>query len=265
MPWGYPTGAKTTAELLSAGSLSKEEAERLLPFCNNAGPGFIFGILGPIFGLPGTAILLLIHLTSAIITGILLRRPSTGVKRAPATPPQQLTLPEAIAGALSAMGAVCAYVVLFSIVSAAVTSLSKGILPNQLILILTGLMELTSGCTALARLPGDHTAFLLSGLFLSFGGLCVWCQVKSVTAPAGLTGKYYLPSKALQALFSTVLILLLQFFLPDLFFRETAAVPSNHHGLLAATLWVSLAFSLLFLIFAALVRKKAGKTEAELV
>lgn len=38
---GYPVGARTAAELVENGALSRDEGERLLAFCNNAGPGFL--------------------------------------------------------------------------------------------------------------------------------------------------------------------------------------------------------------------------------
>ena len=43
---GYPVGARTAAELVENGALSQEEGERLLAFCNNAGPGFLLGVCG---------------------------------------------------------------------------------------------------------------------------------------------------------------------------------------------------------------------------
>lgn len=53
---GYPSGAQTIAALYAAGSIDKKSAGRLLLFCNNCGPAFIFGVVGPQCseaGLPG--------------------------------------------------------------------------------------------------------------------------------------------------------------------------------------------------------------------
>ncbi|MBQ9647799.1 MAG: sporulation protein, partial [Oscillospiraceae bacterium] len=73
---GYPVGARTVAELYRAGNLSKAEAERLLSFCNNAGPGFILGICGDaVFGSVRAGLYLyLVHVAAAVLTGVLLRR-----------------------------------------------------------------------------------------------------------------------------------------------------------------------------------------------
>ena len=39
---GYPVGARTAAELCAQGALTRDEAERLLTFCNNANPARAF-------------------------------------------------------------------------------------------------------------------------------------------------------------------------------------------------------------------------------
>ena len=43
---GYPLGAKVCCELYQNKSITKTDAERLLAFCNNAGPVFITGTVG---------------------------------------------------------------------------------------------------------------------------------------------------------------------------------------------------------------------------
>ena len=43
---GYPLGAQTVAEMAAEKQLTKEEAERLLAFCNNSGPSFCVGVIG---------------------------------------------------------------------------------------------------------------------------------------------------------------------------------------------------------------------------
>ena len=65
---GYPVGARTAAELVENGALSQEEGERLLAFCNNAGPGFLLGVCGAgVFSSSRAgAALYLIHVAAAL-------------------------------------------------------------------------------------------------------------------------------------------------------------------------------------------------------
>jgi hypothetical protein len=45
----YPVGAKCIGDLYLREQISKEEADRLLSFCSNAGPSFLFGIISQFF------------------------------------------------------------------------------------------------------------------------------------------------------------------------------------------------------------------------
>ncbi len=48
---GYPVGVQAAADLYASGRLTREQAERLLGFCNNTGPAFIVGVCGAgVFG-----------------------------------------------------------------------------------------------------------------------------------------------------------------------------------------------------------------------
>lgn len=69
---GYPSGAKYTADLYESGLLTKNEAQRLLAFCNNSGPLFIAGAVGAgFFKSPKLGLLLLVcHLLASISVGV---------------------------------------------------------------------------------------------------------------------------------------------------------------------------------------------------
>lgn len=257
---GYPTGAQTAALLYRQGRLTAKEAEQALSFCSNAGPGFVFGLLGGVFGMTGSALLLAVHLFSAGLVGYFLRDDSH-------TPPPDpgpietggVTLPQALKESLLAMGSVCGYVTLFGILSDALAFGGQGALPQGLTVVLQGILELTGGCAALSSLAGSPRALALAGFFLSFGGVCVLCQTKSVILPAGLTGNRYLRGKLMQAVFSALLLLPFGGLFPPQKPLETANTGGNHQGLLAATAWVALGYVLLFLFFALHTQKKYGK------
>ena len=70
---GYPVGAQNIAQLYRSGQLTHNQAARMIAFCNNAGPAFIFGVLGTIFTNQITPWLVwFIHIASALIVGLLL-------------------------------------------------------------------------------------------------------------------------------------------------------------------------------------------------
>jgi sporulation integral membrane protein YlbJ len=82
---GYPVGAKVVCSLVRNNKISKEEAERLLAFCNNSGPLFILGTVGiALFGNKTIGFILLItHILASLSVGIIYKfwSPSTYTKR----------------------------------------------------------------------------------------------------------------------------------------------------------------------------------------
>lgn len=210
---GYPVGARTAAELVSSGTLPREEGERLLACCNNAGPGFILGICGAsIFRSPRAgAALYLVHASAALLSGLLLLRRlpplSTGsVRRARAKPqPFAAAFTGAVQGALATCLNVCAFVVCFALLARLALAALPPVLTSPLPRALTlGLLELTNGITAL---PDSRAGFLLCALLLGWGGLSVHCQTVSALAGSGLSLRFYWRGKLLQAALSPLLAL----------------------------------------------------------
>lgn len=211
---GYPVGARTAAELTESGVLPREEGERLLLFCNNAGPGFLLGICGgAVFASPRAgAALYLIHVASALFTGMLLTRrlpplhPSRTVSSAKQEHvPLSAAFPAAVQGALAGILNVCAFVVIFQVL----TCLFLRALPAQLLsslpcALLVGFFELTNG---VMTLPNTRAGFLACTVLLAWGGLSVHCQTLGTLGKSGLSARYYLRGKAVQALLSLILSL----------------------------------------------------------
>lgn len=207
---GYPVGAKAISDYYRDGYLDRDNARRLLGFCNNAGPAFVFGIAGNYFCTKYVPwILWGILLLSAILTGYVLPKPAYCNK----IPRQnrKISFSNAFQSSINAMASVCAWVVLFRVLLSIMDRWILWPLPNTLQIVLTGLLELSNGCISLSAVVNDGLRFMLAAGFLSFGGLCVYLQTASVAGTLG-TG-YYFPGKVLQCLFSIVLSGLTQYIL----------------------------------------------------
>ena len=84
---GYPVGASTINEACKVGSLRKDDAQRLLGFCCNAGPGFLFGVLSSLFEQRYVLwIIWSIHILSALIVGFVLPHKSESECTLPSRP-----------------------------------------------------------------------------------------------------------------------------------------------------------------------------------
>ncbi len=210
---GYPTGAQAVASAYESGLLPAGQARRMMGFCSNAGPSFIFGIVALQFSQKGIAwVLWVIHILAVLAVGRLLPGGSTEQVALPAGKP--LTLPQAVKQGASVMAGVCAWVVLFRIVLVMLNRWCLWLLPQGLRICIAGLLELTVGCTNLPGLGSESLMFVVCAGLLAFGGLCVAMQTSSVSGSLGLG--MYLPGKLLHGIISMALAYLYQL----LFFQE---------------------------------------------
>ena len=207
---GYPVGAKAITEAYESGQLSVDDAHRLLGFCSNAGPAFIFGMAGRYFDSPAAPWLLwAVHILSAILTGMLLPNKKQG--KCSMRQCTSVSVPAALNQSLRAMAGVCGWVVIFRVVLQYCSKHLLVLLPPELQVILTGLLELSNGIAALCAIPHQGMRFIICTCLISFGGLCVGMQTISVTKRLGI-GMYF-PGKLLQCIISCFLSQCLQSFL----------------------------------------------------
>lgn len=200
---GYPTGAQAVVQCRDSGQLTNAQAGRLLGFCSNAGPAFLFGICGGLFPQKGTVWLLwLIHITSSMAVGILL--PTVPMHRSQLAP-ISVSLPQALQRAVKTMALVCGWILLFRMAMVFLDRWFLLLTPAWIRAFILGLLELTNGCCLLSSLPSVGLRFVLCSVFLAFGGLCVVMQTASSAQNLGM----YLPGKLLQAVFSAALSSLL--------------------------------------------------------
>ena len=202
---GYPIGAKTAGELYQSHALSRQEAERLLTFCNNCSPVFLISVLGSgIFGSVRAGVwLLLIHVGSALLVGPLFRGTSSACSQDmsrsctfQAISPVQAFV-SAVDGALRSVLSVCAFVTFFYVLSRPLSSLGGP--AGALLVGMTELFSLTP------LLTPDRFGFILAAGAAGWGGLSVLCQTAAALEGSGLRLRYYLAGKALQGLFSALL------------------------------------------------------------
>lgn len=205
---GYPTGAQSVAEAYRAGHLSKEDGMRLLGFCSNAGPAFVFAMGATQFQDPRIPMVLwLIHILSALITGRIL--PSFNSKIAALPPKNSSISPTAAMGkTLRTLGFVCGWVILFRVLLTFMDRWFLWYIPEELRTAIHIFLELANGCAELNRITNEGLRMMFFSAALGFGGICVLMQTVSVTGSLGLG--MYLPGKLIQCVLSLLLTWLWQ-------------------------------------------------------
>ena len=210
---GYPVGARTVAELYGRGEIAREEAEQLLAFCNNSGPGFFLGVCGTaVFGSARAgAYLYLIHVGAALVTGVLLRR-NLGLPRRKAVSRQRApfdlaaALPAAVQSSFAAVGSVSAFVIFFMVLLRLLSLMpALAALPPLPRAALFGFVEMTNGVNAL---PATRAGFVLCAAIMNWGGLSVQAQTRALLAGSALSARRCVIGKAVQALAGVPLALL---------------------------------------------------------
>lgn len=216
---GYPIGAQCIYDAWHNGSLSRPDAHRILGFCNNAGPAFIFGMTSVLFQNRFVPWFLWgIQIASALITALLI--PGTSDRCVNETSQNALTLPQAIERSIHSMGNVCGWIILFRVLLAVCQRWILAALPTELNMLFTGFLELANGCCEMKKLPLESIRFMVCCVCLSFGGLCVGMQTVSAVKELG-TGLYF-PGKIMQTMVSFLLAALC---LPILFSHEGIVIP----------------------------------------
>ncbi len=208
---GYPAGAQSLALAHKNGLISGSDAKRMLAFCSNAGPAFLFGIGARLFPEVWICWLLWgIHMTSSWIVAFL--TPGTACTFLPQARAADARLPATLKKSVWTIALICGWVVLFRILLSFAQRWFLWLLPMEYQLLFTGLMELANGCCGLSALSNTGTKLALFAVFIGFGGLCVTLQTYSVAE--NIDKSLYLPGKITQAAISFLLCLPAQHLLP---------------------------------------------------
>lgn len=184
---GYPAGARTVAELVSEGRLQKGDVFYTACLASTSGPAFCLGAAAAMFGSPAAGMVLFgSHLLAVWSAGFLLPR-LTRHKANPMPPP----LPKArepfsalLISAVQAVLSVGALIALFFCIKEMLFSILPP-LSGYGEGVLSGLLEVTAGVSALANLK-TPLSLALAAAEVSFGGLCVNAQQLSFLAGTGV-------------------------------------------------------------------------------
>ena len=197
---GFPMGAKVICELYTQNKLSKEEANALLPICNNIGPIFLLT-----FGLKAFVtnrlllVLLLFYAIPLVYAFFLFQKKQfqAGIKHSVARKSFSVALDEAISEGAAGILSLGGYLMFFSILTLIPRELLH--LSSKLSAFFTCFMEITSGLYIAAELP----PYVLLA-FLQFGGICCIFQTIKYISNTDLSFKNYIVHKLILTVITLV-------------------------------------------------------------
>lgn len=230
---GIPIGAKTTADLVTAKNISKNEGQFLITLCNNASPMFIMGYIAITqLKLPYIkyALFLIIY-ASAIISAFIFRyfalhnKPILAVaslsiyhqnQYEAKTAPKNISLEnshfsfeildETIMNGFDVITKIGGYIILFSILAHIINEI--GPQTNYIKPFIMGMIEITNGISQVCQSDvNNYRKIVLVAVITSFGGLSGMAQTKSVLGESGLSIFSYFIVKLINMIVTFLLTL----------------------------------------------------------
>lgn len=218
---GYPVGARILADRVKSGQIDKKSASRMLAFCVNSSPAFLYTGIGiSLFhSTMAGSIFLLSSLLACLITGAVSRigafYPAAGKtasqsmqKINPAT-----LLFSAVQKGVQSMALICGFVVLFSACMPLFSAFLSRFLPQEMAACICGLLEVCTGCASLFS-SGYQNPMAAAMLFSSFGGVCVFLQIGAMLHGSGVSMRPMLLWRIFYSAVATGLTAFLSRFLP---------------------------------------------------
>ena len=211
---GYPSSAKAIENLYKDKEISKNEADVLLSFVNNANPLFIYSTIGiTILGnyMIGT-VLLISHILASLIIGIIYSRliiPKNGVNLN-VLPEKNYKrkkfsdlIKDSILNTSKTLMYILFYMIVFNILGDLINNLIFKL--NISIPIITDIFEITKSITKIAELKNySYISFLLG-----FSGLSIIFQIVSCFENYKINILKFISFKILQGILSSILCLLI--------------------------------------------------------
>lgn len=200
---GYPIGARLIALQIKEKSLTLEEGQYLLSFCNNVSPMFCvsYGIHHTIGTTQVFPYLFFIY-GSALLFGIF-TRPKSNISKKDSIKKQTSSVENifqlidvCIIDSFLIMIKLCGYLILFSMISSSLfLFISNSSIYTQTFLAI--ILEITNGLSLVRTLPSEMMRTMFTVVALTFGGLCCIFQTNSVISESGLSLKKYILHKCI--------------------------------------------------------------------
>lgn len=248
---GYPVGASMSAQMLEKGEISPSQARNLTLICFNAGPAFVINALG--MGMLGSkkagAVVFAAVCTASVLAGIIAGRfyksdlhEGKNVRKAEQSGIAQAVVQGVYTAGRNMLG-ICAWVLSFSAVISLVLMLPvKGKMQDVAVM----LLEVTQGCARGAA----GLSLPAVAAFVSFGGVCVLCQVMSIAQKSGVKFSEIVLTRFISAVIAyAVTELLVKIFPVDLAVNAAASfdtVMPYSHSVPSAVMLMFLCIILIF-------------------
>lgn len=209
---GYPLGAKLTADLYQSGQISKSDAFKMLSFCSTSGPMFIIGAVGigmlknQIYGY----LIFISHIIGALLNGLLYRnlKAQNDKQTESFIADTKTDLADIVYDSLTSVLSIGVIISIFFVVIASFQPIFN-ILPEPLLPIAEGVIEITKGCLDVSTIIKGIWQPLICTFLISFGGISTILQSLTMLTKLKMPTKLFILQKLTHAILASVICALL--------------------------------------------------------
>ena len=214
---GFPSNSKYTKELYDKGIINEYEATKVLLFTHFSNPLFILGTLTLFLNKRLALIILICHYLGNIIVGIIFRNYHPSLNSNKINNKKELnnksfieiltnSIVKTIDTLLLLLGIITTFLVITTIIDSNLN------LPDIIQYILNGIIEMTQGLKYVSMLNKNiNLKAVISTFFLSFGGICIHVQVKSILKGTNIKYLPYLFARIIHGVVSSLLVLIITY------------------------------------------------------
>lgn len=212
---GFPSSAKYIKDMYLNGNIDELEASKVLTFTHFSNPLFIMGAISISFlnNKKAAILILIIHYLSNFIVGFLFRNiimidinnnkinNNISIKFSEIL---KKSIKNSFDNLILIFGTIITFLILTNLFN---DYLNLNIYCKS---ILSGLLEMTGGISNISVLPiSIKNKTTIIGMFISFGGISIHMQIKSILANTKIKYHYYLIARILHSAICGILIYLL--------------------------------------------------------
>ncbi len=196
---GTPTNAIICKKMLENKSISRQCATSLLSFSLFLNPLFLFVTLKSIFDYKTTLLLILNNYLCSIILGFIIRNynDDTDSEIELINSKFSNSLVEGIKSSVNVLTMIFGTIVFFNII--------RFNLSNDFLNIINGVLEVSYGLVNLGDVDFSYNfKVIAASMFISFCGLCIHLQIKSIITDTGIYYKVFLKNRFIHLLLTLV-------------------------------------------------------------
>lgn len=206
---GFPSGAKYTKELLEVDGINKNEANNIILYSHFPNPMFIFGTINLILNDYNLCLKLFISILFSNFIIFLFTKKKIKVKSNNYTYPHNFSsvLNKAIYSSIKTIILIYGTSIFFYLIFCILTKYI--FLDTYLYVFISGLFDLTKGVFSTTLINSNVIKSLFILFFISFGGISIHMQVKSILENTPISYKRFLLGRIIGTIISFTIFLLI--------------------------------------------------------